>query len=147
MIVEEGNSYPHDRVPDHDEFMDYWFRDKKTVVAYVPDRERAVELAGAFYLKPNWPGRAGHVANAGFIVAPEWRGKGLGRLLGEVMLNYAKQLRYRSVIFNLVFSENLGARRLWEQLRFRPLGVIPNAVRKDDGSYQDALIMFRSLDN
>jgi hypothetical protein len=43
VIVEEGNSYPHDQVPDHDEFMDYWFRGKRTIVAYVPDRERAAD--------------------------------------------------------------------------------------------------------
>lgn len=147
VIVEEGNSYPHDRFPEHDEFMEYWFRGKKTVVAYAPDRERAAGMAGAFYLKPNWPGRAGHVANAGFIVAPEWRHKGMGRRLGQTMLNYAGQLGYRSVIFNLVFSENLFARRLWEQLGFRQLGVIPGAVRKNDGAYQDAIIMFRSLES
>src|SRR5436309_1550234 len=78
MIVEEGKSYPHDSFPDHDDFMDYWFRGKHTVAAYVPDRVRAAGMAGAFYLKPNWPGRARYVANAGFIAAPEWRGKGLG---------------------------------------------------------------------
>ena len=92
-----------------------------------------------------WPGRAGHVANAGFIVAPDWRNRGLGRLLGETMLAYAKQLGYRSVIFNLVFSENVVARRLWDKLGFKELGVIPGAVRKNDGTYQDAMIMFRSL--
>jgi L-amino acid N-acyltransferase YncA len=102
-------------------------------------------MAGAFYLKPNWPGRSRHVANAGFIVAPEWRRTGLGRLLGTTMLSEAKQSGYRSVIFNLVFSENRIARRLWEQLGFRQLGVIPGAVRKNDGTYQDAIIMFRSL--
>ena len=48
--------------------MDYWFRGKSTVAAYVPDRVRAAGMAGAFYLKPNWPGRARQVANAGFIV-------------------------------------------------------------------------------
>ena len=66
--------------------MDYWFRGKSTVAAYVPDRANAVGLAGAFYLKPNWPGRARQVANAGFIVAPDWRNKGLGWLLGATML-------------------------------------------------------------
>ena len=145
IIVDEGTSYPHDRFPDQDEFIDYWFRDKSTVAAYVPDRARARDMAGAFYLKPNWPGRARHVANAGFIVAPDWRNKGLGRLLGETMLAYAKQLGFRSVIFNLVFSENVGARDLWEKLGFKALSVIPGAVRKDDGTYQDAIIMFRSL--
>lgn len=145
VIVEEGTSYPHDRFPDDQEFLDYWIRDKTTVAAYVPDSGRAVSMAGAFYLKPNWPGRASHVANAGFIVAPEWRRQGLGWLLGTTMLEYAKQLGYRSVIFNLVFYENRTARALWIKLGFTPLGVIPSAVRKNDGTYQDAIIMFRSL--
>ena len=56
--------------------MDYWFRDKSTVVAYVLDRPRDMDMIGACYLKPNWPGRARHVANAGSIVAPDWRNKG-----------------------------------------------------------------------
>ncbi|NWF74331.1 MAG: GNAT family N-acetyltransferase [Nitrospirae bacterium] len=145
MIVDEGTSYPHDRFPNQDDFMDYWFRGKSTVAAYVPDRASAVTMAGAFYLKPNWPGRARQVANAGFIVAPDWRNKGLGWLLGATMLAYAKQLGYRSVIFNLVFSENVPARRLWGKLGFKELGVIPGAVRKNDGAYQDSVIMFRSL--
>lgn len=145
VIVGEGTSYPHDQFPDHDDFMNYWFRGKSTVAAYGPDRERAAEMAGAFYLKPNWPGRARQVANAGFIVAPAWRNRGLGWLLGATMLEYAKRLGYRSVIFNLVFAENVVARRLWEKLGFTQLGVIPNAVRNNDGTYQDAIIMFRSL--
>ena len=80
--------------------MDYWFRGKSTVAAYVPDRANAAGMVGAFCLKPNWPGRARQVANAGFIVAPDWRNKGLGWLLGATMLTHAKQLGYRSVIFN-----------------------------------------------
>jgi len=145
VIVEEGTSYPHDRFPEEDAFMDYWFRGKSTVAAYVPDRAGAPCMVGAFYLKPNWPGRAKQVANAGFIVAPDCRNKGLGWLLGSTMLAYARQLGYRSVIFNLVFSENVVARRLWEELGFKELGRIPGAVRKNDGTYQDAVIMFRSL--
>jgi L-amino acid N-acyltransferase YncA len=145
VIVEEGNSYPHDRFPDQDAFLDYWFRGKSTIAAYVPDRACTAGMVGAFYLKPNWPGRAKHVANAGFIVAPGWRHKGVGWLLGITMLTYAKQLGYRSVIFNLVFSENVVARHLWDKLGFKAVGVIPGAVRKNDETYQDAIIMFRSL--
>ena len=145
IIVEEGTSYPHDRFPNQDDFMSYWFHGKSTVAAYVPDRAGAVTMAGAFYLKPNWPGRARQVANAGFIVAPDLRNKGLGWLLGATMLAYAKQLGYRGVLFNLVFSENIAARHLWAKLGFKELGMIPGAVRQNDGTYQDAMIMFRSL--
>ena len=144
-IVAEGTSYPHERPLREDEFQDYWVKGKSTVVAYERPRRTVAALLGAFYLKPNWPGRARHVANAGFIVAPKWRNRGLGWLLGAVMLDYAKALGYRGVIFNLVFSDNQAARYLWDKLGFRVLGVIPEAVRKNDATYQDALIMYRSL--
>jgi L-amino acid N-acyltransferase YncA len=145
VIVKEGTSYPHDRLPADEEFDRYWFHGKSTVAAYQVSRPVEADMLGAFYLKPNWPGRARHVANAGFIVAPAWRNAGLGWLLGATMLQYARDLGYRSVIFNLVFSENEIARRLWTKLGFRELAVIPGAVRKDDGSYEDALVMWRSL--
>jgi RimJ/RimL family protein N-acetyltransferase len=145
VIVEEGTSYPHARAPEHEDFLDYWIQAKTTVVAYAPKSSAAEALIGAFYLKSNWPGRARHVANAGFIVAPAWRNKGLGWLLGATMLQHAKDLGYRGVIFNLVFSENRIARHLWSKLGFAELARIPDAVQKDDGSYQDAIIMWKSL--
>lgn len=145
VIVEEGASYPHDRMPDDEDFRDYWFRGKSTVAAYLLDRSLEPGMIGAFYLKPNWPGRARYVANAGFIVAPEWRNKGLGLLLGAVMLQYAKELGYRSVIFNLVFFENQAARHLWKKLGFAEIAVLSGAVRTNDGTFQDAIIMWRSL--
>jgi len=45
----------------------------------------------------------------------------------------------------LVFSANVGARRLWDKLGFKVLGVIPGAVQKNDGTYRDSMIMCRSL--
>jgi GNAT superfamily N-acetyltransferase len=153
VIVQEGASYPHDRVLSEEEFLDYWIRGKFTVVAcpqncYKSGDKETIDkdaIAGAFYLKPNWPGRACHVANAGFIVAPFWRGRGLGRLLGATMLDCAKDQGYRSILFNLVFAENQSARLLWRQLGFEEVARLPSVVRKPDGTYQDALVMFRSL--
>jgi hypothetical protein len=59
IIVEEGTSYPHDRFPDDHDFMDYWFRGRSTVAAYAQDQADAAPMAGAFYLKSNWTGKAG----------------------------------------------------------------------------------------
>ncbi|WP_442430555.1 GNAT family N-acetyltransferase [Nitrospira sp. T9] len=145
VIVVEGTSFPHEQMPSDEEFQAFWFGGCGTVMAFAPTGTGSLELAGAYYVKANWPGRANHIANAGFIVAPEWRGKGLARLLGETMLDHARGVGFRSVIFNLVFSENHVAYRLWTQLGFRALATLPQAVRKDDGTYQDARIMFRSL--
>lgn len=144
-IVNEGTSYPHDQTTPDEEIDAYWFGSGVTVVASIFDHSSPYHLAGAYYLKANWPGRANHIANAGFIVAPAWRGQGLGRLLGETMLDHARSLGFLSVIFNLVFVENVMARQLWKDLGFRELATIPRAVRKDNGQFQDAVMMFRSL--
>lgn len=37
VIVKEGTSYPHDRFPDDEDFLDYWFKGKSTVTAYLSD--------------------------------------------------------------------------------------------------------------
>ena len=61
------------------------------------------------------------------------------------MLQYAKESGYRHVLFHLVFAENAAARHLWRKLGFSELASLPQAVRKNEGGYQDAIIMFRSL--
>ncbi|RMH07988.1 MAG: N-acetyltransferase [Nitrospirae bacterium] len=145
VIVEEGLSYPHQLPLTVEDVREYWFRGASTVVAYLAGRAHNGPLLGVFYLRPNWPGRARRVANAGFMVAPEWRRKGLGWLLGATMLDYAKSLGYRSVLFNLVFAQNVAARTLWTRLGFRDLATVPHAIDNDDGTTQDAIVMFRSL--
>ena len=139
-VIDEGASYPQDHPLTAREFELYWILGKTVIVA-----RDGSGLAGSFYLRPNFPGRAGHVANAGFIVAPGKRYKGLGHLLGETMLAVAREQGYRGVIFNLVFSENQHAEKLWRELGFKEVGRISGAVIKNDGSYQDALIMFREV--
>ncbi len=144
VIIEEGTSYPHQEPLDAQDTWDFWYSDRLPVGAYVSDRERR-DLVGIFYLKANFPGRAGKVANAGFIVDPGWCNRGLGHLLGTTMLDYAKNLGFHSVIFNLVFAENHASRRLWKKLGFVEIGSVPKAVQNDDGTFQDAIIMFRAL--
>lgn len=139
-VVKEGTSYPQDHPLTAREFELYWLIGKEVVVA-----KHGSRVVGSFYLKPNFQSRASHIANAGFIVTPSHRCKGLGHLLGETMLALAKEQGYRGVIFNLVFSENQHAANLWQELGFKEIGRIPGAVRKEDGTFQDAIIMFRRV--
>ena len=45
-----------------------------------------------------------------------------------------------------MFSENENAIKLWEKLGFKIIGIIPGAVKKNDEKFQDAYIMFLSLE-
>ena len=96
-------------------------------------------LVGASYIKPNFVGRAAHIANAGYFVSAPYRGTGVGRSLVEHSLREARLLGFDAMMFNLVFESN-PARGMYRQLGFEELGRVPKAV---DG--EDAVIYWRSL--
>jgi GNAT superfamily N-acetyltransferase len=95
-----------------------------TVVAHRDGR-----VAGTYLLKANQPGLGDHVANCGYMVAPEARGQGVGEALCRHSLDVARSLGFRAMQFNAVASTNLGAIRLWERCGFAIVGTVPGAFR------------------
>jgi L-amino acid N-acyltransferase YncA len=134
--IAAGESFPPDEPPTLDRTRAVWIDDKSAVLVAELDGE----FAGCCYVRPNFSGRAGRIANAGYLVAESARGRGVGRALLERSLNEARRLGFRAMMFNLVFERN-PARRLWEAAGFEVIGRIPNAIDDD----QDALIYFREL--
>ena len=134
-IVEAREGFPQAPPLDRAEFDDYWLADSAAVVVA---RERG-QLAGAYYVKPNFVGRAAHIANAGYFVVAQHRGTGIGRALVEHSMHEARRLGFDALLFNLVFESN-AARSLYESLGFAVVGRIPAAV---DG--EDALVYWRQL--
>ncbi|WP_315790107.1 N-acetyltransferase [Fischerella sp. JS2] len=146
VVILEGQTYPQKKPLSPSEFAAYWLNQDAFVVR--TDAESATqqlkEILGAFYLKPNFPGRCCHICNAGFIVQPGKRGLGIGRFMGEAMLSIAASVGYEGVIFNLVFATNIASIQLWKSLGFQIIGQIPAAVKLDIQQV-DALIMYRKL--
>jgi ribosomal protein S18 acetylase RimI-like enzyme len=135
-VVAAGEGYPQPPGPlTVEDFTDYWL-DAKSLVAVARLQGR---LAGSYFLRPNYPGRAAHIANAGYFVVRGLRGRGLGQALVEHSMAEARALGFDALQFNLVFASN-PARRLYERLGFEVVGRIPEAV---DG--EDALIYWRRL--
>jgi len=136
-IVEAGEGFPQMSPVTRSEFVDYWIDHSSAVFAARSDGA----LVGAYYLKPNYVGRAAHIANAGYFVRAPHRGAGVGRSLVEHSLVEARRLGFDAMVFNLVFASN-PARTLYHRLGFTEVGVIPRAV---DG--ENAVICWRSLED
>jgi ribosomal protein S18 acetylase RimI-like enzyme len=135
-VVAAGEGYPQTPGPiTVDEFDDYWLDHKSLVVV----ARMGGDLAGSYYLKPNFAGRAAHIANAGYFVVQGRRGQGIGEALVRHSLDEARGLGFDALQFNLVFESN-PARRLYERLGFEVVGRIPEAV---DG--EDAVVYWRRL--
>ncbi|MEI2826664.1 MAG: GNAT family N-acetyltransferase [Dermatophilaceae bacterium] len=67
---------------------------------------------------PNRPGRGAHISTASFMVSEAARGQGVGRLLGEHLLGWARESGYRAMQFNAVVETNTAAVALWRGPRF-----------------------------
>ena len=135
-VVAAGEGYPQPVGPlPVPEFEEYWLGHKSLVAVARHDGR----LAGSYYLKPNFPGRAAHIANAGYFVVPDLRGRGVGEALVRHSFDEARRLGFDAMQFNLVFESN-PARRLYERLGFEAVGRIPEAV---DG--EDAIVYWRRL--
>ena len=126
-VVAAGEGYPQLPPLSRDAFDAVWARGVTAVIAARVEGH----LAGAYYLKPNFPGRSAHIANAGYVVDARWRGRGIGRLLVEDSIARAPALGFDAIQFNLVYASN-PARRLYEELGWREIGRIPRAAENDD---------------
>jgi ribosomal protein S18 acetylase RimI-like enzyme len=94
----------------------------------------------------NQPGLGSHVANASFMVAPAFHGKGAGRHMGLHCLREARRIGFRAMQFNFVVSTNSAAVALWRRLGFDIVGTLPGAFAHRELGYVDAYVMFRSLE-
>src|SRR5262249_44143457 len=140
-VVTPGDTYAIDPNISREGALAYWFgADTRTYIA-----ESAGCVAGSYILRPNQSGGGSHVANAGFMVAPDARGKGIGRAMAEHCLSEARRLGFRAMQFNFVVSTNESAIRLWEQLGFEIVGTLPGAFRHPEKGYVDVFVMYRSL--
>ncbi|WLF79191.1 Protein spt10 [Lodderomyces elongisporus] len=165
MEIERGETLPFFDPLSIEEFSNYWFESFAAVMCLgdlplvvngdshqdnfhdVDDREWEKECLGAFYIKPNFPGRrCAHICTAEFIVNAGIRGKGIGRTLTDCFLQWAPKLGYTYTMFNLVFESNAAARKLWESLNFKRVGKIANAAYvKGSEIPVDAIIYGRDL--
>lgn len=141
LVIIDDQTYPQEKPVSEVEFAAYWL----VKDAFVVRESNTKEIFGAFYIKPNFPGRCSHICNAGFIVHPEQRGKGIGKFMGEKMLEIAGWRGYAAVMFNLVFETNIASLKLWESLGFETIGRIPAAAHLNDGRLVDALMLYRKL--
>ena len=159
-VVAAGDTYAFNPDTPREDALAYWFaRGTHTYVARQESAGDGVavrsespptviqgrEIVGTYILRPNQSGGGSHVANAAFMVAPEARGQGIGRAMGEHCLSEARRLGFRAMQFNFVVSTNESAVRLWQQLGFNIVGTLPGAFRHPEKGYIDAYVMHRSL--
>lgn len=158
-VIATGDTYVFAPDTPREEMLAYWFApDKHTYVAVWSEPAATngaagsaaptaplPQIVGTFFLKANQPGLGAHVGNAGYMVAPDAKGRRVGRTMAEFSLDEARRLGFRSMQFNFVVKSNEIAVKLWKSVGFEIIGEIPEAIDHARDGLTNAYIMYRKL--
>ncbi len=123
-VIAEGETYAYREVATSEEARAMWIQGPPgdTIVALRDD-----VILGTATFGPNRPGRGSHVATASFMVSAESRGSGVGRVMCEYAIAWAREKGYAGMQFNAVVSTNVFAIELYRKLGFVTIGTVPGA--------------------
>ncbi|MFI6504501.1 GNAT family N-acetyltransferase [Nonomuraea typhae] len=141
-IMKEGRTYPFPERQSLDEARPWWMEQApgKTVVAISDD-----VVIGSAKMGPNRPGRGSHVATASFLVDPAHQGKGIGRALGQHVLDWSRAEGFHGIQFNAVVESNHPAVHLWRSLGFDVIGTVPEAFDHPEDGLVGLHVMYQRL--
>jgi ribosomal protein S18 acetylase RimI-like enzyme len=140
-VVASGDTYVYDPGTTFDEAKAMWTTPPARVFVALEDRR----VLGCYVLKPNQPALGDHVANAGYMVAPDARGKGVAGALCRHSMEAARNAGFAAMQFNYVVASNTTAVALWQKHGFDIVGRVPNAYRHKTLGLTDVYVMHRYL--
>ncbi|GAA1902577.1 GNAT family N-acetyltransferase [Streptantibioticus ferralitis] len=142
-IVAAGETYTYPRDLSEEQARAMWLLEPpgRTVVSV----DHGGTVLGTAKMNPNHMGGAAHIAGASFMVAPGHSGRGVGRALGEHVLEWARAEGYRAMQFNAVVETNSRAVALWRSLGFEVMTTLPEGFHHPTKGYVGLHIMYRRL--
>jgi ribosomal protein S18 acetylase RimI-like enzyme len=142
-VISTGDTWVFSPDSSREKMLYYWLAEDKYCYVY----EIENQIAGIFFFKANQPDLASHVANAGYMVHPDFRGKGIAETMCRFSLIEAKRVGFKAMQFNIVIATNEGAIRLWHKCGFKTVGILPKAFHNANLGYIDALVMYQWLED
>ncbi|WP_455409932.1 N-acetyltransferase family protein [Streptomyces hiroshimensis] len=142
VIMAEGRTYAFPEGQTLEEARPWWMElpPGRTVVAVEEG-----EIVGSAKMGPNRPGRGSHIGTASFLVDPAYQGKGVGRALGEYVIDWSRAEGFRGIQFNAVVETNGPAVHLWKSLGFEVIGTVPDAFDHPEHGLVGLHVMHRQL--
>jgi ribosomal protein S18 acetylase RimI-like enzyme len=139
--IRAGETYALARDMSRAEALCYW----KSPGHEVFVAEQDGKVLGAYYIRANQQGGGSHVANCGYMTAPEASGRGVARAMCAHSLEHARARGFRAMQFNFVVSSNERAIALWESFGFKIVGRLAEAFEHPRLGLVDAVVMYRML--
>ena len=129
----------------HPKVVDAWMRslDAGEVVSLVArHRQAMVGCTAIFVDELSW---SKHVGELRVLVAPDWRGRGLGRALIQECFAQALELGLKKLMAQMTVDQR-PAIAVFEELGFRAEGLLAKHVADRDGKLHDLVLLGHDVD-
>ena len=141
-VVKTGDTYVFDPDTPKEALHKIWLADNMDTFVAVDDDG---SMVGTYFIKPNQIDLGNHIANCGYMVNPEYQGRGVGNQMCEHSITFAREKGYLGIQFNIVVSTNTNAVKLWKKFGFEIIGTTPIGFRHKELGLVDTYIMFKKL--
>jgi len=142
VIMAEGRTYAFPEQQSLEEARPWWMEQPPGCTVVAVEGETVL---GSAKMGPNRQGRGSHIATASFLVDPRRRGKGVGRALGEHVIDWSRAQGFRGIQFNAVVEVNEPAVHLWKSLGFEVIGTVPETFDHPEHGLVGLHVMYRRL--
>jgi ribosomal protein S18 acetylase RimI-like enzyme len=143
--IRAGETYALPRDMSRAAALSYWKSPGHEVFVAEQDEEGVSAVLGTYYMRANQQGGGSHVANCGYMTAPEASGRGVARAMCAHSLAHARARGFRAMQFNFVVSSNERAVALWQSFGFEIVGRLEEAFEHPRRGLVDAVVMYRML--
>jgi len=142
-VIKTGDTYVFDPNTPKESLHKHWFASYMDTFVAVDDDNN---IFGTYIIKPNQIDLGNHIANCSYMVNSGYQGRGIGKLLCEHSIHFAREKRYSGIQFNIVVSTNTNAVKLWRKFGFEIIGTTPGGFRHQTLGLVDTYIMFKGLE-
>lgn len=128
------------------EVVEDWLRDIESGDALTILARRDEEMVGYGTLHRNRLRWSRHVAELRVVVAPDLRGKGLGRILTQEIFKTALRSGIEKMVARMTLDQK-GAISMFESLGFRSEALLRGHVKDLDGNTHDLVVMSHMVED
>ena len=113
--------------------------EKRNCLLLIATHEK--KIIGNIDLKGESKKKVRHNALLGIGMVKEWQGLGLGKILMEYAIDWARENLTLEILWLHVFANNEQAKALYKKMGFEEVSIQKNFIKNIDGTYSDNIIM------
>ncbi|WP_299258925.1 GNAT family N-acetyltransferase [uncultured Aquimarina sp.] len=135
-----ANEYPNDINQERD-MIERYQSENNSIILVAVSKDKII---GNIDLTGSWRKKMQHTAVIGMGIHTQWQNRGIGTLLLQNSIDWARENQILKTIWLEVYANNASGVALYKKMNFQQSGIIPNFFLENE-VFLDKIIMSREV--